>query len=297
MHNNEPTTTLLQVLRDLSRTIEQMAPQQSLTSIERDLLLTEMQHLYARLLDWPVVLPKVAPKMAETTTEVQALPEQAAPVISSAMHEPEMPSAALEEQADSVTEEVMEQLAEMVEEAVEDALESGKEVAIDIQLQVAEKAEETAEANQIHEEAALEEAITQETEATSAPEPDQTPELAPAASKTASPKVRSMAFSLSGVLQKSGDSQLVMAHLKLKPIDDLKSGIGLNEKFLFIRELFNNDHLAYADAIEQLNASNTLEEAENTIAEKLLPVYEWDLETEATVSFLHLIFRRFAPQN
>jgi hypothetical protein len=88
-----------------------------------------------------------------------------------------------------------------------------------------------------------------------------------------------------------------MAHLKLKPIDDLKSGIGLNEKFLFIRELFNNDHLAYAEAIEQLNACTNIAAAEQIIANKLLPQYGWDLETEATVSFLHLVFRRFAPKD
>lgn len=295
MHNIEPTTTLLQVFRDLSRTVQQMAQEQSLTAIERDLLLAEMQQLYARLLDWPVAAPKVVVAMPEAAPEVAVTSEPAAAEpVAAVAPEPEMQSITLHEQVAAVTEEVMEQLAEVVEEAVEEAMESGKEVELDIQLQVADKTDEQPEAA---EEASAAPEPTEEVEAISeAPQPVEVAAVTTPAPAALAPAARSVAFSLSGILQKNGDSHLVMAHLKLKPIDDLKSGIGLNEKFLFIRELFNNDHLAYADAIEQLNASNTLEEAENILAEKLLPVYQWDLETEAAVSFLHLIFRRFAPQ-
>ncbi|MBA4304098.1 MAG: hypothetical protein C0424_07720 [Sphingobacteriaceae bacterium] len=295
MHNNEPTTTLLQVFRDLSRTVQQMAQEQSLTAIERDLLLAEMQQLYARLLDWPVAAPKGVVAAPEAAPQLEVTPEPTATEpVAVVAPEPEMQSIALHEQVAAVTEEVMEQLAEVVEEAVEEALESGKEVELDIQLQVTDKTDEQPEAI---EEASAAPEPTEEVEAiTEAPQPVEVAAVTAPAPAAVAPAARSVAFSLSGILQKNGDSQLVMAHLKLKPIDDLKSGIGLNEKFLFIRELFNNDHLAYADAIEQLNASNTLQEAENILAEKLLPVYQWDLETEAAVSFLHLIFRRFAPQ-
>lgn len=286
MHNNEPTATLLQVLRDMSRTIEQMAPQQALTDIERDLLLAEMQQLYARVLAWPVAAPNAL--IVETAPEPQA----AAPAAIE-----HTPAAAATERAAhvaTVTEEVMEQLAEVVEEAVEEAMESGEEVALDIQLHVAEQEEATAEEPEPTIEAQMPAddpaptvvAEAEDAQVVAAPTPAQ-----------AAPATRSVAFSLSGILQNQGDSQLVMAHLKLKPIDDLKSGIGLNEKFLFIRELFNNDHLAYAEAIEQLNACTNIAAAEQIIANKLLPQYGWDLETEATVSFLHLVFRRFAPKD
>lgn len=295
MHNNEPTTTLLQVFRDLSRTVQQMAQEQSLTAIERDLLLAEMQQLYARLLDWPVAAPKVVVAAPETEAEVVVTPEPTATeAVAAVAPAPEMQSITLHEQVAAVTEEVMEQLAEVVEEAVEEALESGKEVELDIQVQVSDKTDEQPEA--VEETSSAPELTAEAEVITEAHQPVEVAAVTAPAPTAVAPAARSVAFSLSGILQKNGDSQLVMAHLKLKPIDDLKSGIGLNEKFLFIRELFNNDHLAYADAIEQLNASNTLEEAENTIAEKLLPVYQWDLETEAAVSFLHLIFRRFAPQ-
>lgn len=312
MHNNEPTATLLHILRDLSRTVQQMAQEKALPAIERDLLLAQMQQLYAQLLHWPVAAPadlpispekspqqasasaseKIAPVVEEVPTVVST-PTEASSV--NVTHAEEAPKAV------AITEQVMEQLAEVVEDAVEEALESGKEVAFDIQLQVAEKEEEPvtetvlveAEKEEMTPAAAPEAPLEVETPAEAA----ETTGVAEPSRAAVSPAARSIAFSLSGILQKSSDSQLVMAHLKLKPIDDLKSGIGLNEKFLFIRELFNNDHLAYADAVEQLNACNSIDSAEKIIGEKLLPVYHWDLETEAAVSFLHLIFRRFASQN
>ncbi len=287
MHNNEPTATFLQVLRDMSRTIEQMAPQQALTAIERDLLLAEMQQLYARVLAWPVAAPNAL--IVETAPEPQA----AAPAAIE-----HTPAAAATERAAhvaTVTEEVMEQLAEVVEEAVEQAMESGEEVALDIELHVAEQEDAPAEEPVATIEAQMPAEDPVPTVVAEAEEV-QVIAAAPTPPQEAAAK-RSVAFSLSGILQNQGDSQLVMAHLKLKPIDDLKSGIGLNEKFLFIRELFNNDHLAYAEAIEQLNACTHIETAEQIIANKLLPEYGWDLETEATVSFLHLVFRRFASKD
>lgn len=307
MHNNEPTATLLHVLRDLSRTVQQMAQEKALPAIERDLLLAEMQQLYAQLLHWPVAAAAAAPiveamvsvQSTATVTEKEVAAVEEAPVAVSAPTE--IPTAETATSAETsaavsaITEQVMEQLAEVVEDAVEEALESGKEVALDIQLEVAEKEEEPVA------ETVLVEAEKEEVTTAATPQaplevetPAETTVVAEPSRAAVSPAARSVAFSLSGILQKNGDSQLVMAHLKLKPIDDLKSGIGLNEKFLFIRELFNNDHLAYADAIEQLNACNSIESAEKIIGEKLLPVYHWDLETEAAVSFLHLIFRRFA---
>ena len=293
MHNNEPTATLLQVLRDLSRTIEQMAPQQRLTAIERDLLLAEMQQLYAQLLQWPVAFnPTVVDEPILASGPVERAPDSTKEV----KKEAQEAEAGLQEQIAMVTEEVVEQLTEAVEEALEQALESGKEVEIDIQLEVAEKSEAPNPEDEAREDVVPAEAPAMHSEAAARPEPAETTTIVASESETNLPTNRSVAFSLSGVLQKNGDSQLVMAHLKLKPIDDLKAGIGLNEKFLFIRELFNNDHLAYADAIELLNASNNIQEAEAIIANKLLPQHHWDLETEAAVSFLHLIFRRFAPK-
>lgn len=53
----------------------------------------------------------------------------------------------------------------------------------------------------------------------------------------------------------------VSEFLKSKPLSDLSEAIGVNDKFLFIREVFDGNEKAYFDAIMQLDKSKNFEEA------------------------------------
>lgn len=99
-------------------------------------------------------------------------------------------------------------------------------------------------------------------------------------------------FSLKTLINNQADGSL-LNNLNQKPIDNLKKAIGLNEKFLYIRELFDNDHQEFASLIDTLNNMNSLEEAEQHIAQEVLPKKKWDLEDEHSLSFLTVIYRRF----
>lgn len=52
-----------------------------------------------------------------------------------------------------------------------------------------------------------------------------------------------------------------------KAVNDLKMGIGINDKFLFINELFRGDPSIYNAAIEKLNGAAGLAEAEATMTD------------------------------
>ncbi len=77
------------------------------------------------------------------------------------------------------------------------------------------------------------------------------------------------------------------------PAHDIRTLIGINDKYLFISELFNNDKSAYDAAIKHLNdfsnAGEALEWTENELATK----YSWDNENETTQSFYSLLNRCF----
>lgn len=75
---------------------------------------------------------------------------------------------------------------------------------------------------------------------------------------------------------------------KAKPTSDLFKSIGINDKFLFIREIFNNDEALYKSVITQLNNSNTYTEAVDIILG-----YVDDEEDEAYLMLLDLIRRKF----
>lgn len=67
----------------------------------------------------------------------------------------------------------------------------------------------------------------------------------------------------------------VAARIKKNKISDLKAAIGINDKFLFINELFDGNMHEYNDAIEQLNNSGSLNEA-FALIDKLKEKYNWE---------------------
>jgi hypothetical protein len=100
-------------------------------------------------------------------------------------------------------------------------------------------------------------------------------------------------FSIVEVLQ-LGTNASLKNQLNLKPIDSLKTGIGLNEKFLYIRELFGNDHINFANTIAALNDFSNIQAAESLLHKQFIYTGKWDLLNPHVQTFLQTIYRRFA---
>ncbi len=82
--------------------------------------------------------------------------------------------------------------------------------------------------------------------------------------------------------------------LKDTPIKDLKKAIGVNDRFLFINDLFRGDENMYERSIKTINAFHTLPEAEYWIQRELKVKIGWP-ENNATVHlFDQLVRRRFS---
>ena len=90
------------------------------------------------------------------------------------------------------------------------------------------------------------------------------------------------------------DNTSIGDKLEKDVVNDLQSAIGLNERFLFINELFDGDGAAYQTAFDQLNSFADLPEALNYIRTELSDKYTWDQEQESTISFYSLIEKRYA---
>jgi hypothetical protein len=74
-----------------------------------------------------------------------------------------------------------------------------------------------------------------------------------------------------------------------KPINDIMSAIAINDRFTFIRELFNNDKAAFENAISILNNSANFNEAYNYMMQQ----HNWDMDSHAVQSLLDVIRRKF----
>ena len=97
--------------------------------------------------------------------------------------------------------------------------------------------------------------------------------------------------SLSEVIASSQPSAGTGARMLLQPIADLNTGIGLNDKFSFISELFGNNPAIYEEAITRINRAVNLDEA-NWILQKYHS-HEWDHKHETHNRLKNFIKRRF----
>ena len=90
------------------------------------------------------------------------------------------------------------------------------------------------------------------------------------------------------------EAESLAEKLGKSPIDDLKKAIALNQKFLFINELFNGQEPSYQEAIAEINAMPSLEDAWNYL-QLNHQASEWNREDEAVEQFAVLLQRRFMP--
>ena len=70
---------------------------------------------------------------------------------------------------------------------------------------------------------------------------------------------------------------------------DLKRGISLNDRFLFQRELFNNNRAEMDRVMEILNGLDSFDEAENYLKKEL----NWNFESQTVKEFLLIIKKGF----
>jgi hypothetical protein len=80
--------------------------------------------------------------------------------------------------------------------------------------------------------------------------------------------------------------------LQKKPIRDLKSAIGINEKFIFISELFDGNQQEFIETVETLNKCSRLDVALTHIG-IIRTKYSWNEENKPVKDFMELVERRF----
>jgi hypothetical protein len=84
------------------------------------------------------------------------------------------------------------------------------------------------------------------------------------------------------------------AALNDTPVRDLKKAIGVNDRFVFISQLFRGDEVMYERSIKTINGFRILPEAEYWMERELKVKLGWDENREATKHFYQLVRRRFS---
>lgn len=103
-------------------------------------------------------------------------------------------------------------------------------------------------------------------------------------------KFQKLTPSLNDTLIGIKNNKNLASALKESPIRNLKSAIKLNDRIWFTNELFNKNKMQFEKTINVLNQSSDLDEA----LAYLFTNFNWDQKQKSTISFMELVFRRFA---
>jgi hypothetical protein len=102
-------------------------------------------------------------------------------------------------------------------------------------------------------------------------------------------------LTLNESLQKNtenNESSLSEFHQNRK-IETIKGNISLNQKFLFINNLFGGNHDGFEAAIDELEICNNFNDAKDQMLKKYMPQYKWNLQSPEAEEFFDLLKRRF----
>jgi hypothetical protein len=78
------------------------------------------------------------------------------------------------------------------------------------------------------------------------------------------------------------------------PIRDLRKAIGINDRYLFINELFSGDEAMFERSVKTLNQFSILPEAEFWMQRELKLKLAWNEDAPIVQQFIQLVRRRFS---
>jgi len=90
-------------------------------------------------------------------------------------------------------------------------------------------------------------------------------------------------------LSEKAAQQNISSKLQSKPISNINSAIGINDKFKLMKDLFNEDTESYTKTIDKLDACNNFNEAFTYISTN----FNWDMEDDSVQFILDLVRRKF----
>ena len=85
----------------------------------------------------------------------------------------------------------------------------------------------------------------------------------------------------------------VAEKLQKSKIEDLRSVIGIGQKFLFMNDLFEGEKAHYDATIDKINQIHSKSEVEQFLDKDIAQKFNWDESSESVKSFRQLVERKF----
>ncbi len=147
----------------------------------------------------------------------------------------------------------------------------------------------------VEETAIEEEGEADEIVAADEPDPPVKEEVTPIAKKDEPVKDKDDVMTINQKISaQMGSANNMTEQAGVQPVTNLKAAITLNDKLLYIKDLFNGYSLAYSEAIEILNRFNTFEEANRFLNKNYISKNNWEAKPETMDKFFTLLKRRYS---
>ncbi len=92
---------------------------------------------------------------------------------------------------------------------------------------------------------------------------------------------------------KSDKAPSIVDNMQKQKINNISRSISINQRFIFIKELFEGSLDNYEKALSKLDSLTSWEEANIFIEENIATVHNWDISKESVADFTEIIERRF----
>jgi hypothetical protein len=99
--------------------------------------------------------------------------------------------------------------------------------------------------------------------------------------------------SLNDLFNERREDHSISSQYQHAKVRDLTKAISINDKFIYIKELFHNRGEDFSAAIRQLNECQNMEEAFDCL-EELKQKFFWDSKSDAYLSFCDLLRRKYS---
>ena len=99
--------------------------------------------------------------------------------------------------------------------------------------------------------------------------------------------------SLNDLFNEHREDHSISSQYQRAKVGDLTKAISINDKFIYIKELFHNRGEDFSASIRQLNECQNMEEAFDCL-EELKQKYFWDSKSDAYLSFCDLLRRKYS---
>ncbi|SHK60792.1 hypothetical protein SAMN04488028_106195 [Reichenbachiella agariperforans] len=93
--------------------------------------------------------------------------------------------------------------------------------------------------------------------------------------------------------EESGEQATIASSHESKPTPELVSSISINQRYLFIKDLFEGNEKDYEKALYQMETSKSFDASVELLVQSYAKKYAWDMNSDEVKELLKVIFKRF----